>query len=422
VGFVSLSEPSSSPVMGNRVMGRLWAAFFLVGMVPGCWIPSLSNMLKAAEMGEWVPMAFLVGPLAAILSPLWGGALADNRVQAQKLLGWILLGGAAVMWFGFYAVDVGWPPWVFIGLLAMSSLISAPIWSLMTTVCMAHLPSPERQFPLVRVGGTVGWIAGGLLVSLVLEADASPVAGYTAVVLRLLAGVVCFLLPATPPRGTARSWRSLLGLEALRLMRHRDHCVFFLTSMLISIPMMAFYMYTPVHLVVLGDERATGTMAVAQLSEIAAMLVIGSVMVRARVKTVLALALGLTALRFGICAVADLVGGWPVLVAGLALHGVCYTFFFITAQIFLERRVDSMFRGQAQALLAFFTAGIGAVVGAVFVGWVYGMTVDREIIHAWFWFWAVLSVLVGMITVFFLMFYRGSLAVPEKGPIPAMPR
>jgi len=403
-------------------MRRLWVAFFLIGMVPGCWIPSLSNMLRAAEMGAWVPMAFLVGPLAAILSPLWGGALADNRVAAQKLLGWIMLGGAAVMWLAFYAVDVGWPPWVFIALLATSSLISAPMWSLMTTVCMANLSQPERQFPLVRVGGTVGWIAGGLLVSLVLAADASPVAGYTAVVIRLVGGVVCLMLPSTPPQGRSRSWRTLLGFDALRLMRERDHCVFFLTSMLISVPMMAFYMYTPVHLSVLGDERPTGTMAIAQISEIAAMLVIGSIMVRARVKTVLALALGLTSLRFAICAVADVVGGWPVLVAGLALHGVCYTFFFITAQIFLERRVEVVFRGQAQALLAFFTAGVGAVLGSLFVGLIHNLTVAREFANAWFWFWALLALLVGLITVFFLVYYRGSPVKPEKGQLPVLGR
>lgn len=413
---VVVDDARGSAPAGGWIKLRLWLAFFLIAMSPGCWIPSLTNVMKAAGMADWVKLAFAVGPLAGILSPLWGGALADNRVAAQKLLGWIVLGGTGLLWLSFYALEAGWPGWLFIVVLAANSLVSAPIWSLMTSVSLAHLPTPERHFPIVRLGGTLGWIAGGLFVSYVLAADSSPTAGYAASAVRLLAGVVCLALPATPPRGSARSWRSLLGFDALRLLRQRDHAVFFLTTGLFSIPLMALFMYTPLQLKEFHDPNPTGTMVLGQVSEVIAMLVVGAVMVRARLKTILLLALGISALRFGMCGFSEIWGGRPLLMLGLLLHGVCYTFYFITAQIFLERRVDAAVRGQAQALMSLVSGGVGSLAGSFVVAAIYRATAGAGIAHGWLWFWCSLAAMIVLIGIGFLFFYRGGSAPSKVQP------
>jgi MFS family permease len=176
------------------------------------------------------------------------------------------------------------------------------------------------------------------------------------------------MLPHTPPLGGASSWKSRLGLDAFSLLKHRDQCVFFVVTAMFSVPISAFYMYGPEFLKVLGDPHPTGTMTVAQVLEVVSMLVVGALMTRFSVKAMLSWALGLSVLRFAMSAQAGVSGviGWHI--AGVALHGVCYTFYFITAQVFLDRRVDPGMRGQAQGLLAMVTGGLGPLFGALVCG------------------------------------------------------
>lgn len=384
----------------------LWIVFFLQGMTPGFWMPALTNILTARGLGDWVTLAFVVPPLGALISPLIGGALADQRFPANRLLVWTSLLGAGTLLAAFSALDAGWNPWWFIGLLGLYSLFSGPSWGLLTTISLTHLPQGERAFPLVRLGATLGWMAAGLLTSYLLRADTSPVAGYASVAARVAGGLMTFMLPHTPPLGSAKSWKSRLGLDAFSLMKHRDHCVFFVTTALFSIPLAAFYIYAPELLKVLGDEHSTATMTIAQLTEIVAMLVVGSVMMKFRVKWILLWALGLSVVRFGLSAYAGESGqvGWHI--AGIVMHGMCYTFYFITAQVFLDRRVDPGLRGQAQGLLALVSSGIGPLVGAVVCGWLRHHLVG-EGLDGWAAFWASLAAMIAVCFVIFAVFYRG---------------
>jgi MFS family permease len=261
--------------------------FFLQGMAIGFWLPALTNILKAQGLAGWVALVFTVPPLCAMISPLIGGALADQRVAAEKLLGWSLLLGSVSLLAAFGALHARWNPWWFVGLLGVSSLFSGPTWGLLATIALTHLPDGERKFPLVRLGATLGWILAGLATSYVLRADTSPITGYAAAVTRFASGLYAFRLPPTPPLGQGTSWQSRLGLDAFALMKHRDHCVFFMVTAVYSIPLSAFYMYAPEFLKVLGDPHATATMTLAQPTEIIAMLLVGSVMLKFRVKEVL---------------------------------------------------------------------------------------------------------------------------------------
>lgn len=380
--------------------------FFLLGMSPGFYASALTNILTARHLGEWVTLAFLVGPVASIISPLIIGAVADQRMRAERLLGWISIGGAILLYAAFWTLEHDWNPWWFIGLLAAQSLLSGPLWGLCTTVALAHLDSAEKRFPLARLGGTIGWMAAGLITSHVLHADRSAVAGYASVVPRLLLGVLAFALPATHPAGTGRSWLSLLGIDAFALLRERDHFVFFLVTGLLSIPLAAFYMFVPRHLEALGDLHASATMTFAQWPEVLAMLTIGAVMSRWRIKTVLTWSLVIHVLRFASFTMAGVTGERLWLMPGVVLHGFGYTFYFITAQIFLDRRVPQGMRGQAQGLLTLVSGGIGSSVGNLLAGHLYDLTV----LHGgggWTVFWAALGSILVLCLGIFAFFYRG---------------
>ena len=385
----------------------LWMVFFLQGMSPGMWLPALTNILVARGLGWWVPLVFVVPPLCALISPLVGGALADQRLAADRLFAWSSLIGSGLLAAAFAVLDAGWHPAWFVSLLGLYSLVSGPAWGVLTTVSLTHLSHGERQFPLVRVGATIGWVAGGLGTSFVLMADTSPLAGYAAAVLRLMLGLVAFALPRTPPLGQADgSWKSRLGLGAFSLLKQRDQCVFFVVTGLFSIPLSALYMYGPEFLKALGDKTPTGTMTIAQMLEIGGMLLLGPILARYRVKTVLSFALALSVLRFAMSAWAGVAWtiGWHV--AGVALHGLCYTFYFITAQVFLDRRVEAGMRGQAQGLLTMVAGGLGPLAGALVCGGLRQHFVTAAG-AGWEWFWGILAAMIAACLAIFLTLYRG---------------
>lgn len=395
----------------------LWVVFFFHAMSPGCWTPVLTNMLVSLGLGAWVPVAFLVGPVAALVTPLLGGALADQRIAAERLFAWSSLASAVLMAAAFGALDAGLHPLWFVSLLAGSSLAGGPSWGLLATISLTGLANSERRFPLVRMGGTIGWMAGGLLVGYGLGADTSVTAGYVGAVVRLIAGFLGFLLPHTPPLGRGLSWQSRLGLDAFGLLKQRDHLAFFSVTTLFSIPLAAFYMYAPEFLRVLGDKHPAGTMSIAQVSEIVAMTMVGMLMTRCRIKTVLLWAIGLSALRFGMSAWAGAGGALPWHVVGIALHGLCYTFYFITAQVFLDRRVEPGMKARAQGLLALVSGGLGPLLGTLFCGWLRRVLIAPEA-PGWAAFWGVLAVMIAGCFVVFALWYRGNPNPPRHHPVP----
>jgi len=391
---------------GKGAFARLWLVFFFQGMAGGFWIPVLTNILKAEGYGSWVSIAFAVLPICSLVTPLVGGALADERVSAQRLFGWASLLAAVMVALAFGFLDWGLPPVWFIVGLAAYGLTSGPCWGLLANIGLSNLGNPEKQFPLVRLGATFGWVGAGFLTSYALNADSSPVAGYAAAVAHLCSGVIGLFLPDTPPLGRGKSWRSALGLGGFVLFKNRDHAVLFCVTGLFSIPLAAFYMFSPELLKALGDKSPSASMTIAQASEVVAMLVLGTMMLKYRLKTILLWALGLSVLRYGLSGYAGLTGavGWHML--GIGLHGVCYTFYFVTVQVYMNRRVDPRLRGQAQGLLSLMTSGVGPLAGALFCGWLRVVCVDENG-NGWQNFWWILA---GVITVCWAIFgilYRG---------------
>lgn len=413
--MITPATPTRSP---RRVVVGLWVMFFLLGMSVGFYVPAMTNILTAQGLGsDVVQWAWLAGPIASLLSPVAVGALADNRFAAQKVLGWAGILSAALVAAAFRCLESSLSPWWFITLLFGSSIIAAPLWSTLASVSMSHLTFGEREFPLVRLGGTIGWMLAGFATSWILKADTSPVAGYAGAGIRLLGGFMAFTLPNTPPPGRSRSWRSLMGFDAFRLLKERDHFVFFTATALLSMPLAAFYMWTPKHLADLGDLKPTWTMALGQFSEIVAMLLMASLMTRFRVKSLLILALGLSAVRYGLFAWSGITGSMVGMWIGVAIHGMCYTFYFITAQMFLDRRVPLGVRSQAQGLLSLFSNGIGTLLGTIAVRHLYDLVVGNDQ-GGWAVYWAILGGMIALITLGFAVSYVGVAASTKSREAP----
>lgn len=376
-------------------------------------MPALPNIL--AERGLiWVlPYAFAAAPLASLFSPLIFGSMADYRFSAQKLMGVLSLVGAAFLGLAFAALEFGWGPWAYLGFQVLNALIAAPMWALLSTVALTHLDHPEKSYPLYRLWGTVGWIVAGVSVSW-LSWDSSPVVGMVAMLIRVVLGLSCFMLPDTPPQGRKKgkvSWRKYFGVDALVLFKEKSMRVFLLTTVFLSIPLAAFYMYTPILLRALGDTHPAASMSLGQVTEIAALLVLGGLLAKGRVRWVLTTAVIFALLRYLLFAFAGWSGGLWWVWLGIAMHGPCYTFYYVTGQMLVDRRVEPGMRNQAQALLGTLSGGVGGLSGSLICGWYYGATI--EMVNGWAFFWAGLAAAVFGCAVYFLAGYVGLKRVPK---------
>ncbi|MFT6182182.1 MAG: MFS family permease [Paracoccaceae bacterium] len=387
---------------------RYWMAvvFFLLASAPGFWFPALSNVLESYGLGDWKVIVFMVPPIAGMISPLIFGAQVDQRLEAQKVLGWIMLLGAGFLYMAFHALEHGWGAEWFLTFFIINALISAPAWSLLTTITLSNLADPGKTFGYFRVWGTIGWLVAGLIVS-ATGLDFSAQTGKIGAEVRLLAGAACFFLPVTLPKGAKpKCWSDTLGFGAMKLLKDRDLFVYFTSALLFSIPLGAYYLHTPKHLAELGVTAVSAYMTTAQLMETVAMLAMGWVIARYRVKTILLVALSCGVLRYTFYAMDEV--AWLVL--GITLHGICWTFFFEAGRVFVHRRVDEGMRTQAQALLGFFTGGLGGVIGILTVDRLYQAVVPS---HGWSTYWMILTGMNCVAMLIFALGYKG-LAKPTS--------
>lgn len=387
---------------------RYWIAvvFLLLAAAPGAWVPVLANVLEAKGWDKSITWAFLLPPLAGMISPILFGARADQRIAAEKLLGIIITGGAVFLYAAFLALEKADSPKLFLVLLMVNALISAPGWGLLTTIALNSLEDEEKSFGFYRVWGTIGWVVVGWSVSW-FGLDDSPKVGTIAAGVRVLAGLCCFLLPHTPPRATdAKGWRSVLGFDSLRIFRDSDHRVYLISTFLLSVPLAAFYMHTPLHLRDLGFQFVAAGMTVGQIWEIVAFLMMGFWMRRVRIKYIMLVAIACGVLRYVLYAMGGIFPHFAWVLVGVSLHGICFTFFFETGRVFLNRRVDPGVRAQVQALMTFASMGFGSLVGTILCGWLHKHMVNGGL-GGWAGYWSVLAAMCLGTGIYFFLGYRG---------------
>lgn len=393
---------------------QLAALFAIQWMGLAVWMVPLTLVLNRHGYQVIQPYAFATGALAAFIAPLFFGAMADRHLAPTRVLRWLSVGAALALLLASTAIEWQWNPWLVLGLIQCYGLCSTPTVSISTAIALSRMTEPKREFGPVRALGTIGWIGGCLLVS-ALGADTSTLAGYCGAALWLGLALFSFTLPTVePPANPVHlSWQERLGLDALALLKQRDHRVIFLCACLLNIPVAAFYPYTPPQLLDLGFARPAAWMSLAQLTEIAVMFLLGGLLTRWRLKWILLSGLGFAGGRYGLFALHT-----PASVlVGIMLHGCIYSLFFTTVQIYVNERVEPSWRTRAQALLTVLNSGVGYLIGYLGCGWWYRYCGGPEAMR-WSQFWGLLAAAVGLVTGYFLLAYRGRGVRPNAPPKP----
>jgi nucleoside transporter len=406
--------------MRSHVRLKLSTLMFLQYFVWGAWSVTMGTWLGETLRfsGQQIGLAYGTTALAAMISPFFVGMIADRFFATERILAALHLAGAAILWWA--SAQTAFAP--FYAVLLAYALCYMPTLALSNAIAFRQMRDTAREFPAVRVLGTIGWIAAGLFVGTIgVEATAVPMR--LAAAASLVLGLFCFALPHTPPAaGASRvTARDVLGLDALRLLRHRSFATFVAGSFLICIPLQFYYTFANPFLNELNVANAAGTMTLGQVSEIAFMVVMPWFFRRLGVKYMLVVGMAAWAARYLLFAAGDNGALAWMLYAGIVLHGVCYDFFFVTGQIYVDREAPPDLRSAAQGLIAFVTLGLGMFAGSL----VSGRVVDAFIVpgaapgHAWDRIWAVPAAGAFAVLVLFVLLFRPA-ATAERAPAAAV--
>lgn len=381
---------------------ELMILFFIQAAAMAIWFVPLGPILDAHGLHDIKPYAFAAASVAAFISPLMFGAMADRHVPPATVLRGLATATAFGMTLVGTAIQYHWHPWLVLGLIQFFYFVYSPMFSISTALVLARLQDAKKEFGPIRSLATFGWMGGALLIS-ALNLDRSAYAIYVGAAFWLAVAVFTRFLPRlkVPPSAEHLSWRERFGLDALTLLKNSNHRVVFVTTTLLSIPLAAFYPFTPTHLHDLGFVHTSAWMSLGQSTEIIAMFSLGWLLFKWRVKWVFACGLGFGITRFALCAL----NTDGTLLAGICLHGASFTLVFVTAAIYLDHRVDSAWRTRAQALMTLMNGGVGNLIGYLGTGWWFNAcTTDNN--TRWPLYWGALSVSVAVVLIYFLTAYR----------------
>lgn len=394
--------------MKTKIYLSLSFMMFLEFFIWGTWFVPLGNYLTTIGFqGDEVGRAFSTLAWGSIISAFFVSLIADKYFSAQKLTGVLhLIGGALMLWVSRIT-----EPGLFFWVLLAYNICYMPTVALATTIALRHTPNAGKQFPRIRVLGTIGWIVGGLLVSgLNLENGPMPmvvVAGAS-----FLLGLYSFVLPPTPPdkKDEKVTFKQIIGLDALQLMRDRSFAVLILGTLFISIPFAMYFPYANMVMNEAGLDNVAGLLSMGQMSEVIFMLLMPLIFARLGIKRMLLMGMFAWVARYLLFAF----GNNETLVwffyLGIILHGICYDFFYVTAQIYVDKKAPLQFKASLQGLLTFMTYGVGWLIGTSLSGWELQrsqiMEGDQVVGHHWMSVMLVPAAIALVVAILFIIFFK----------------
>ncbi len=355
--------------MNLQLRVRLSIMMFVQFFVWGSWYVTAPNYLGTIgfDAGDF-SWTYSIGPIASMISPFFVGMIADRFFPAQRVLAVLHILGGLMVLYATRLMQADTPSPDLINLVLFGhTLAYFPTLALTNTLAMKNITNSEKQFPAIRVWGTIGWIAAGLaLTYLGMEKNISMF--YLTAGSAIVLGLYSLTLPNTPPVSEGKiSVRQILGLDALALFKDRSYLIFMMASFLVCIPLSFYYQITS-RMVEMTGLPIGQTMTYGQMSEIFFMIVMPIFFARLGVKWMLGVGILAWVARYALFALGAPAQIRWMIILGIVIHGICYDFFFVTGQIYTDQVAPNSIRAQAQGLLVLFTLGLGMLIGAQIAG------------------------------------------------------
>ena len=406
--------------MNGFLKGRLYIMMFLQFFIWGAWYATVGNYMKRSGMTNIIYLAYMASPIGSILSPFLLGMIADRFFSVQKVMGAMhLLAGVFIFTAPFFVESNSASSSLFLLFLLLHMLSYMPTVGLATATAFHLLAKKEKEFPVVRVFGSIGWISAGFLVSYVLKSDTTSMPLYIAGIAGIIMGLYSFSLPDVPPPGAGKkfSLKDIIGLRSLSQLRSKSFVIFIISLLLTSIPLATYYAYVPVFLKTAAIANPAFKMTFGQMSEIFFLLLMPWFFSKLGIKWVLITGMAAWVARYAFFAASAQHAIVWMMIAGIVLHGVCYGFVYIAGQIYIDKKAPVAIRAQAQGFFVLITYGVGQGLGTLATGWIFNRIMQNgeaaQSLAQWQLFWFIPLIFAILITLFFALGFKENLPATE---------
>ena len=380
---------------------------FLEFFIWGGWFVTMGTFLSQSfnATGLQLANAYETQSIGAIIAPFIIGLIADRYFSAQKILGFLHLIGAFLLYMAGSSNEFS----SFYPFVLFYMILYMPTLALVNSVAFRQMRDPSKEFPPIRVFGTVGWIIAGLVIGF-LGWESKNLLAYTFYLTAsasAILGIFSFTLPSTPPTADKGDYsiRKILGLDALSLLKDKNYLIFFISSILICIPLAFYYQHANQFLNELGMSRAAAVMSLGQISEALFILLLPIFLKRYGIKITLIIGMLAWAIRYVLFAYGDVGEKSWMLILGVILHGICYDFFFVSGQIYTDNKAGEQFKSSAQGLITLATYGLGMLIGFRSAGYITDQYVVGEG-HDWTQIWMIPSGFAILVLIFFVLTFK----------------